>query len=456
MKQTTQLLICGAIAAVTCGCGRHKPPGSEDVPPGLTPRAGIYADINPRWSHDGNRIAFLRATPDRHLQLHITDEDLARPLPLLDDELVMPDRPYSASLARYCSPDSLAWSPDDRKIAFERVEWFTFADGERLPGTGLWTLELRTGRVQPLALHSTPYTGLYYYFHTPQWSPDGRYLAFVGEGINGQRTVFTRAIGAQTAADAQPRFDNYQDSDWCVWQPRIASSSSDPDGSTQQIGLAMTGAGSHSSTFSAMENDAPTLTFRQGIRLPLIGTPTDTLRRLRPGSPERKESGELWRIRSRDFRKMLPSGTDPAQGISPRIGNPVWSPDGSRLVFTLTPDANDFTRYELWTIDRDGGNAHCVSPHNGHGYVAPVWIGNRLLGALSPKGSQYDVTTIDPETGTIQTLGMIESADCDWSPDRSRIVYALPANDVLPTGSATTLRTFETRLEVPTAIARRD
>ena len=454
MKQITRLLICGAFAAFVCGCGRRKLPGSEDVPTGLMPRVGVFADINPRWSHDGNRIAFLRATSDRHLQLHITDEDLARPLPLLDDELVMPDRPYSASLARYCSPDTLAWSPDDRKIAFERVEWFTFADGERLPGTGLWTLEIRTGRVQPLALHTTPYTGLHYYFHTPQWSPDSRYLAFIGEGINGQRTVFLRSIGAQGAQEALPRFDNYQDSDWCVWQPQITSP---PTGTgSDAVPEAHSGAGSDSFIGFEGENSPPMLTFRQGIRLPFVGAPTDTLRRLRPGSPNRKESGELWRIRARDFRKLLPSGADPAQGISPRIGNPVWSPDGSRLAFTLTPDAIDFTRCEIWTIDRDGGNAHRVSPHNRRGYLAPVWIGNRLLGALSPQGDRYAVTTIDPLAGYIQTLGTIESADCDWSPDRSRIVYALPAANVPPASSATTLRILETRLEIPTAIARRN
>ena len=194
------------------GCSRSLRPGQSDVPPGLKARPGVFSDINPRWSHDGKRIAFLRATPDRKVQLHIIDyaltTSLGQPQALLAAELLCPDRPYSPALQRYNSPDTLAWSPHDRSIAFERLEWFILGENERLPGTGLWSCDTTTHNVQPLAAHSSAYKDLFYYYHAPQWSPDGRYFAFVGEGINGQRVIFVRPL-QQNTKEVMPRFDNY-------------------------------------------------------------------------------------------------------------------------------------------------------------------------------------------------------------------------------------------------------
>ena len=51
------------------GCGVHTPPGTEDLPPGAGGAAHRFTDIDPRWSHDGKRIAFVRATDDRRLQI---------------------------------------------------------------------------------------------------------------------------------------------------------------------------------------------------------------------------------------------------------------------------------------------------------------------------------------------------------------------------------------------------
>jgi dipeptidyl aminopeptidase/acylaminoacyl peptidase len=407
-----------AFLLAACGCARRLPPGQEDVPPGLRAEPGVYADINPRWSHDGKRVAFLRSRSDRRLQLYVIDEDLERPLPQLEDELVTPDRPYDSNLRRYCSPDTLAWSPNDREIAFERVEWFTFDDGQRLPGTGLWSLDTFTGRVTPLALHPKTYLSLFYYYHAPQWSPDGRYLTFVGEGINGQRVIFVRAIPAQKAAEVVPRFDGYQDSDWPTWQPAPAG----PSGIARR----------------------PSLIFRQGIVHALAGSRTETLRRLAPGGIA-APMGEIWRLRDRDYAHLL-DPANPDDGANPRAGHLAWSPDGRRIAFTLTPDATDYTHYELWVMNADGSGARRASKSNGHGYLAPVWIDDRHLGALTAHGDRYDVVSIDIMIHVIHLLGTIDSADCDWSPDRTRIVYALPGGTQMANNGITTLRIFQTHV----------
>jgi dipeptidyl aminopeptidase/acylaminoacyl peptidase len=392
------------------------PPGQEDLFPGLHYRPGIYADVNPRWSHDGKRIAFLRTTTDRHLQLYVADEDLERPLAQLEKELLCPDRPYDSDLRRYASPDTLTWSPNDREIAFERIEWFTFEDGQRLPGTGIWSLNTYSGRVTPLALHPAHYLNLLYYYHTPQWSPDGRYLAFVGEGINGQRTIFVRPIAAMPARKVVPRFDTYEDSDWPVWRP----------GATRRtMGLRQ-----------------PVLAFRQGIRHPLAGSDTETLRRLMPGAAT-GASDELWRIRNRDYARSLFPHT-PDISVTPRAAHLTWSPDGQRLAYTLTPDANAYDRYEIWVTNADGSRPHRISARNGRGYLAPVWLDASHIGALSPRNRRYDVLMIDLVSGTTVRLGTIPSADCDWSPDRTRIVYSLPQGSQQAGNTPTSLRLFAT------------
>ena len=414
------------------GCTRPPKPGLSDVPPGLPALPGVFVDVNPRWSHDGKRIAFLRSTPDRKMQLQVADEDLERVHPLFTPELLCPDRPYSPQLQRYSSPDTLAWSPDDRWIAFERIEWFTFEDGERLPGTALWSFDTHTRAVQPLALHTPTYKNLFYYYHAPQWSPDGRYFAFVAEGINGQRAICVRPLALQPARNVTPRFDNYEDSDWPVWrkeeEKRRRGEKEIREGEKEDSSFIL---------------HPLSLFFRQGIVHALSVPPTETLRQLSPGNARLASGRERWRIRAKELGARLPQ-RDKAQAIAPRMGHLVWSPDGSKLAFTLTPDANDYNRYAAWVMNADGTGAQRVSPQDGRGYIAPVWIGNARLGVLSPHAGRFDVVTLSIDNSLKQILGVIATSDCDWSPDRGEIVYATLPDRQPRDPDATTLKMLDT------------
>ena len=412
------------------GCNFAPKPGVADLPPLPSAKPGVYTDINPRWSNDGGRIAFLRSTPDRRLQLFVTDDDLDQATALLEPELVSPDRQYDPRLSRYASPNTLAWSPDDRRIAFERAEWFQFEDGQRLPGTGIWAFDLRSGRVAALALHPKRYTNLYYYYHTPSWSPDGSYVAFVAEGVNGQHALGLRCTGVEMPKEVAPRFDNYASSDWPSWRPDLTAARE----------------------AKGVEPERPVLTYCQAIfRTPNIRT-TAALRAIQPGSATQAQCRELWRITPAQYAATdaVRQRSNPRDMVEPRAAQPAWSRDGQRVACTLTPDPNDLSRYEVWVVNSDNSGAKRVSPLDERGYIAPVWIDERRLGALSPNQDRFDVVTIDIVKGTVRRIGTIDTADCDWSPDRRQIVYApAPSGRVNSPDDPTTLRILDTHLSLP-------
>jgi len=414
------------VAVLLAACGKQVP-GTSDVPPGVALKPGVFEDVAPRWSHDGRRIAFLRHTTDRKYQLCIASADLHRVTPLLEPQYVSPDRPFRTSRIGYRSPDGLAWSPDDRVIVFPQVEWMTFPDGEKLPGMGLWSYDTVSRKAAPLAIHPKEYKGSLYFYRSPAWSPDGRHIAFVGEGLHGETALFVVPSSGRKAEIEIPRYDSFQDSGWPAWSP-----------------------------------DGRKLAFRQGILRGYTADAVETIRVIEPGGTE---GGRIWAttpdrytdLAWRQAHGAAAGSRDDEGRAAPKVSGIAWSPDGSRVAFTVSRDPAKPLTAAIWILDgRQPGSVPRAltggDPSNRTRCTALVWIDSTTLGAVELKegGSSVRAVSLAVEPGAgaepvITTLAELPSADLDWSADGRRIACAGGANTNPAAAPLTTLRVIRVR-----------
>ncbi len=175
-----------------------------------------FTDHDPRWSLDGTRVAFLRATGSGD-SVVITDADGRH-------EIV------GNTVFNRADADSIAWSPDGRSIAiagsFEGLRRLAVVDtahggvtildvpyrelevfwrpgsrqilfyGGSGPTLGLYLVSVDDGAVQRLALSEGDPTSL----RPVGWTPDGRRFAFSRAG-DGAEQYWTYLVDADTGAE---------------------------------------------------------------------------------------------------------------------------------------------------------------------------------------------------------------------------------------------------------------
>ncbi|QIG42512.1 hypothetical protein G5V58_06755 [Nocardioides anomalus] len=125
----------------------------------------------------------------------------------------------------------------------------------------------------------------------------------------------------------------------------------------------------------------------------------------------------------------------------PAVDSSTWSPDGSSLAFTrISADGDDYTSdTQLWTVHADGSGLAAVPGTSPEG-IDPLWSpdGTWLMYTehYGGRGGEYsgDVFLVHPD-GTARTPVLTldgSDAGSSWSPDGSRVVVSSVA-DLYPT-----------------------
>ena len=101
---------------------------------------------------------------------------------------------------------------------------------------------------------------------------------------------------------------------------------------------------------------------------------------------------------------------------------PVWSPDGTKIVFQSQVDSSNFVSYEFYVMDADGSNLHRIST-NGTLDSRATWSPDCSHVAFI--GRDFGIYAVNPdgtgETRVVPSLGI--AYGLDWSSDGTRFVF---------------------------------
>lgn len=104
------------------------------------------------------------------------------------------------------------------------------------------------------------------------------------------------------------------------------------------------------------------------------------------------------------------------------LAEPVWSPDGSELLFgRLVSDRSAGEHWQVWRMNADGGNQRCIIGCEGSfskfSSVPVAWRGNKIA-FRGWKGGNWDVFLANPDGGDIVQLTNLDTDEKtrDWQP----------------------------------------
>jgi len=165
-------------------CG-HLPPGSKEPHPlcfrsylyvldldggGLRQLTkGLFMDLDPVWSPDGSKIAFVRIDYTKIETQQVETQQKGFDLLVVDPE---GGAPRSLSPPNPAYAGGLAWSPGGERLLFQDH------------GSHIFVMEVASAQITPLVRARTQ-TELY----EPSWAPDGKSVLFTRR-VDGAEAVF--------------------------------------------------------------------------------------------------------------------------------------------------------------------------------------------------------------------------------------------------------------------------
>jgi TolB protein len=235
-----------------------------------------------------------------------------------------------------------AWSPDGRRIAFER-------GGAR--GSALYVMDARGGHLHAITKQMSP-------ARSPSWSPDGRSIVFAGMPLPLPWNFAQQLYITPSSGGGARQLTRY-----ATFRGGAGSPFWSPNGKLILFwGMTSSGPGARTDVWMIRPNGS-------GLRR-LIGGATDPA-----WSPDGKR---IVFVRSNQIYVATAAGRDarrltntPTEKRSPR-----WSPDGTRIAFSNTHRYKDQARDDdrLAIMSADGSGLREITDTNPNFWAdAPAW-----------------------------------------------------------------------------------
>ena len=422
--------LAGIAFAVYTFAGRKHPPQAVLPAVKIVPFTTFPGrELQPTFSPDGNQIAFAWNGERRdNFDIYVKLVNTATP-PLR----------LTSNLADDFFP---AWSPDGRQIAFVRQV------GSEI---SIFVVPALGGPERKLYSGSSAFLALYEYGNALSWSPDGKYLAFSGQGAPREpNSIFlltlesleTRQITSPPAGflgDSTPAFS--PDGKLLAFVRGASSRDVEiyvmPAAGGEPKRLTFDNRSGRSLAWTADGKDIVfSLWFYGNLRLWRVSASGGTPEQLTVGG----EGGSTLAIsrqgdrlaysqesRDTDIWRIGASGSDgtlnPTRLISstrPDYG-PQYSPDGKKIAFTSGRSGSN----EIWVCDADGLNPVQLTSFAGPDVGSPRWSPDgRQIAFDSVATGNRDIFVISAEGGKPRHLTADSSDEVrpSWSRD-GRWIY---------------------------------